>query len=220
MDLINTFQITPYSDDVASYINSLTLEQIYAIFGLKRITADVLTAALLAVYKLNPNSPMSNRDELLFTSNLNNLAIYPQVFVLVQNGVYIQHLYAWTIKNRTDKRSITNIVGNLAGNLTGNLAPEFMIAVKQWINSFRTNVNAKTKAGEKAKEKAIIRVLQPTQAVASIIKRCGFYQARSLRDDEQSRWLFESGSIGDTPLAKDLLFREYDYVASVEAICA
>ena len=217
MDLINTFQITPYSDDVASYINSLTLEQIYAIFGLKRITADVLTAALLAVYKLNPNSPMSNRDELLFTSNLNNLAIYPQVFVLVQNGVYIQHLYAWTIKNRTDKRSITNIVGNL----TGNLAPEFMIAIKQWINSFRGNISnsIRTNTKDKVSEKGIIRVLQPTQAVANIIKRCGFYQARSLRDDEQSRWLFESGSIGDTPLAKDLLFREYDYVAPVEAIC-
>ena len=50
LQIIN-LPITPYSDDVAAYVNSLEPEEIYHLFN-ERNTADVLTAALYAIYQL------------------------------------------------------------------------------------------------------------------------------------------------------------------------
>ena len=47
--------ITPYSDDVATYVNNLEPEEIYRMFN-ERNTADVLTAALYAIYQLESNA--------------------------------------------------------------------------------------------------------------------------------------------------------------------
>ena len=53
LQIIN-LPITPYNDDVASYINTFTLGELYRLFN-ERNTADVLTAALYGIYQSELN---------------------------------------------------------------------------------------------------------------------------------------------------------------------
>ena len=143
MTQIVIFQITPYSDEVAAYVNSLSFDQIYSLFGTKA-SDDILTAALYAVFTLESrqfeqsiipviNQQRSNilsdrdpipiynildsysqlylRDKLLFGENINELDLYPYVFVYVRNGVYAGHVYVWTIRNPNGTGYVTNLVG-------------------------------------------------------------------------------------------------------------
>lgn len=196
MDLVVTFQITPYSDEVAAYMNSLTPIQIYSLFGAET-TPEVLTAALLAVSRLRPNL----NDNTFFAENLNDLKLYPTAFVVVRNGQYLHHIYTWLIVNPNGASSITNIIGDFT-------SLSFLInAVETW-----------TKANSTASAQ-ILRVLQPSDQTISLLRRCGFILAKTIRNEDTFRWLFDNSSTGDTPLARSLLFREYDYVAQIDTLC-
>lgn len=191
MDLIVTFQITPYSDTIASYINSLSPTEIYSIFNTPNVTPDILTAALIAIYKLR--NSLGLQDELLFTENLNDLTLFPHVFVVIQNNTYVHHVYAWSVENPNGQGSVTNIVGNVSG------LPILINAIRKW--SLQHNID-------------IIRVLQPSSSTIPMLRRSGFVFAKIMRNEESFRWLFDNSSIGDTSLANGLLFREYDYISN------
>lgn len=53
LKIIN-FPITPFTDDIASYINSLSLEQLYHLFD-ERNSSDILTAALYTICQSESN---------------------------------------------------------------------------------------------------------------------------------------------------------------------
>lgn len=185
MDLVVTFQITPYSDDTAAYINSLSSQQIYSLFSATN-TAETLTAALLAITKLSN----THIDKELFSQNLNDMTLYPTAFVVVRNGKYFHHIYAWTMFNK--EMSVTNIIGELSN-------------VSFLINAVETRLDNTSPV-------QILRVLQPSDQTIFVLKRIGFISAKTVRNEESLRWLFDNISIGDTPLANNLLFREHDYV--------
>lgn len=252
---IVTFQITPYSDEIASYINSLSEEQIYQIFNNQGITSEILTAALYGIYKLEsaaknlirnkndvsgsytiqqaelrcPNaSKLLNpkilgsladvyiRDELLFSSNLNELTVYPNAFVLVVNGVYAGHIYAWTINNPSGVGKVTNVIGirtsiyqlliDLCKLRQSGVAPIFFDAIRRWA-LLTTNG-----------EPHYIRVLQPIGPMPGLLTKCGFIQTKTIRNQEGLNWLFDNSSLGDIPMVKMLIFREYDYIIDLNNV--
>jgi hypothetical protein len=135
-NIIINFQITPYSDDVANKVNSLNRDQVYSIFSNSN-SPDILTAGLSAICKLerinlstallDPKiitslSLIYQYDELLFSDNLNDLGLYPNVFVLLINNIYSGHCYTWiqnynssdNLKSRVTGGPIKNII-----NVTG-----------------------------------------------------------------------------------------------------
>jgi len=251
---IINFQIKPYSDTIAEYINSLNEEEIYNIFN-KDMSADIFTAALYAIYKLESNArniilqeeninkssilreanrvcPDSYknldirilnsladvylRDNLLFSDNINELGVYPNVLVLVINGLYAGHVYAWNISSKGEHGTEGNIyqVINVIGIRTSlfqllidqcelrqkSITSIFFDAIHKWAISKGSNY---------------IRALQPIGPLPNLLTRCGFIMTKSLRNDEKYKWLFDNNSIGDTSLGRMLVFREYDYIINV-----
>lgn len=281
MAQIVTFRIIPYSDNVANYINSLSKEDIYKIFR-ENIGADVLTAALYAIFQLESmtynslknkdqtgnsfnknissqdnlqfieeipkdlhrfcsdksmNYTMSEqlanvylRDKLLFDENINELGIYPNVFVLIINGVYSGHAYSWTIKNPEGPGYITNIVG-IRSSVNYLLANKCKIEYNGIINIFLNAIQIlalrENKILLEAKKEKIrdfvvddeqnhyLRILQPIKSITNILTKYGFVIGKSFRNQEQMDWLFNNSSIGDTTLANQLIFRDYDYVMPI-----
>lgn len=250
MTSVVTFQITPYSDAIATYINSLPEEQIYTLFR-ENVGADVLTAALYGIYKLEssarstiltmdnisgsyPNSYQNIdrkilnslsevylRDELLFSQNLNELTLYPNAFVLVINGIYSGHIYAWTVENTDGPGRVTNVIGMRSSILELLLDPRglqhssittiFLNAIRTWaVNQDIRLVQAANGLPH------YIRVLQPIGLLPGLLTKCGFVMTKILRNQDGMNWLFDNGSMGDIALVRQLLFREYDYIAFID----
>lgn len=249
---IVTFQITPYSDETASYVNSLSEEEIYRLFSIRGINNEILTAALYAVYKyefytkglvrdkkditlsytlkeaelrcpgaseiLNLKILLSLadvfiQDDALFSQNLNALAIYPNAFVLVVDGTYSGHIYAWTINNPSGSGKVTNVIGirtSMYQLLTDicklrqfGVAPIFFDAIRRWV-LITTN-----------HEPHYIRVLQPIGPMPSILTKCGFISIKGMRNQDGMNWLFDNSSLGNIPMVRMLIFREYDYIINI-----
>lgn len=240
MASIVNFQITPYSDDAADYVNSLDQEEIYRIFS-QDVTSDILTAGLYAIYKLESRARdilLNNgnindswalqegmrlcqgatvesnilkslgdvflRDDLLFSENLNDIALYPNVFVLVVNGVYAGHIYAWTIGAVTNvigiRTSLTQILAGKCGLKQEGVAPIFLNAIQKWAVDNSKNPDH------------YIRIIQPIGPMPKLLIGCGFVLAKTLRNQEGLGCLFDNGSLGDIAMVRPLIFREYDYI--------
>lgn len=241
MTALLRFQITPYSDEVASYINSLNDKEIYSLFS-TTTRGDILTAALRAIYDHESNAlkvlltggdintmwvlsyveslcpGASNnmnagaikslgdvflRDSLLFGSNLNSLRIYPHVFVLINNGLYAGHIYAWTTNAITNiigiRSSLLQILGAHCGLKQGGIATIFLSAIREFALSSKSQV---------------LRVIQPIGPMPDMLKRCGFVLARTVRNTPGFETLFDGSGIDDMPMTNMLIFREYDYIMS------
>ena len=215
------FQITPYSDLVAERINSLSQDMIYRLFN-NSSSSDVLTAALYAIYKFESNNSSNNRsiqttcsenayfrDSLLFDQNINELGIYPNVFVVVVDGIYFGHVYAWIVNKPDNTSQVTNVCGmrsrsNICEPIDNSIILIFLDAIHKWINPGEQNY---------------IRILQPIGATRKLLMRCGFIMAKSIRNDDDMGWLFDNGSIGNTTLGSELIFREYDYIIARKLSC-
>jgi len=247
VDILN-FQITPYSDEVAAYINSLTAEQTYRIFATE-VSADILTAALHAVTNLESearkimrhgydyasswiiNYSMSicprliydptildalkdihTRDDYLFSRNIDDLDVYPNVFLLIIDGIYSGHIYAWTINDPTKNYSVTNIIGirssvhqimlNKCNLKQQGIATIFLSAIHTWSASTANSTH-------------YLRVLQPIGPMPKFLQSCGFVLSKTLYNQENTRWLFDNGSLGHTLLVKGLFFRDHDYIMNI-----
>lgn len=287
---IINFQISPYSDEIASYINALSEDQIYHLFSDEQALqrADLLTAGLLAIYKLEseakaeiqrtwttidtstnriwvisgtpqswilreaikqcPNSKVSInvktlgslgdiylRDRFLFDANINELSQYPHVFVLVVNGIYSGHVYAWTIE--VENSRVTNVIGirssilQLLGAVCDvrqrGVAPMFFSSIHRWaaeggslilgVNSWRVSQLRESSATLEIDNPIdhYIRVLQPIGPMPDILKNCGFVMVKPFRNNERVKWLLDNATIGSIPLTTGLIFRDYDYIIKI-----
>lgn len=200
--------ITPYSDDVASYINSLGEDEILSLFT-KEVGADVLTAALYALHRLRSNVRKGPRDRFLFQENINDLVTkdIPTVFLLLEDGDHQAHIYAWGVDIGNFR--VTNIIGlNIRqDNLTNELQERQIItpllsAIHDWaLNQNHTN--------------HYLRMIQPLGFMIAYLSKSGFIRAKELVNEEEMKWLFENTSLGNTPLTQGLLFREHDYISRV-----
>ena len=245
---IVNFQITPYSDNVASYINSLSEDQIYRLFNSDQVTSEILTAALFAIYKFESNArisilkkstnfsqkvgeaelrcPGSTKnlkyttlvslanvqlmDNILFSDNFNNLRIYPNVFILIIDGIYAGHIYAWTVNNPSGIGKVINIVGirtsiyqlliDICGLRQRGVSSIFFDAIRRWTLS---NI---------IDEPSYIRVLQPIEQMPALLTKCGFVQAKNVRSQQGMDWMFNNSSLGDIPMVRMLILREFDYI--------
>jgi hypothetical protein len=259
------FRITPYADDIAAYINSLTEQNIYSIFDTEK-RPDVLTAALFAIYKLESNLhniltkgypsienissswlltqiqnqcsislqnrsqqnlPLSLsileslsyvylRDQLLFQDNINEMIIYPNVFVMIIDHMYAGHVYAWTVERVTNiigiRSSIHQLMINNCGLKQSNIGPIFLNAIHAWavsnINDEHKDVNLRDH---------YLRVIQPSGRLPEILEQCGFISTKKIRNNRETAWLFDNGTIGSTSLINGLLFRERDYIIGISS---
>lgn len=250
------FRITPYSDEIASYINTLSEEQIYAIFT-TATQPDVLTAALLAIYKLeatlhasiagNDSGQPSNswilnrirnqcpqqtlqlspaildslsnvylRDQLLFQDNINELIIYPNVFVMIVDQMYAGHVYAWTVDRVTNIIGIRSSLDQLLSTHCGMKQPKmtsiFLNAIYTWAVARIDNTNKDTDLRDH-----YLRVIQPGGRLPEILEQCGFVKMNTVRNYRETAWLFDNSVIGNTSLIHGLLFRENDYIIGISA---
>ncbi|CAH6418436.1 Hypothetical protein HVR_LOCUS151 [uncultured virus] len=266
------FQITPYSDEIATAINILPEGDIYKIFNSGN-TSDMLTAALYGIHKLEfqacnlvlldssrdlrsqasgilldkknindswvlkesiricpkitKNMPQNQlsmnpkivrslvdvlvRDQLIFQKNINELAQYPNVFVLVVNGLYSGHIYAWNVTAGSSQ--VTNVIGirssllqlfaDQCGLRQRGVAPIFMNAIKEW-----ATITNKSKT-------AYVRIIQPISPMPDILKGCGFTMMKPMKYIDDTKWLFDDLSLGNIPLTQGLIFRDYDYIIKI-----
>lgn len=232
--------ITPYNEDISNYINGLDPSQIYRLFN-ERTSAEVQTAALYFVSRLEssmsktlisgeiwnqcPNGIINidpdilkrlgdvyMRDDMLFTANRSDIKQYPHALVLTIDDVYAGHIYVWTVNMEIGvvtnvigaRPSLTQIIMNKCGIQKQGIAPVFLDAVRNWILD----------NGNQSKNH-YIRVLQPIGSMPSLLAKCGFSLAKSLRNIPEIKWLFDNLSLGNTPLTIGLIFREYDYIIKV-----
>lgn len=255
------FRVTPYSDEIAGYINSLSQDQIYYLFNNEK-GPDVLTAALFAIYKLESNlhtlltqgypsnesistswildriqtqcsiqnpkslhlSPLildslSNiylRDQLLFQDNINEMIIYPNVFVMIVDQMYAGHVYAWTVDRVTNvigiRSSIYQLLGNNCGLKQPKIAPIFLNAIYTWAVANINDTNKDTNL-----RNHYLRIIQPGGRLPEILEGCGFISMKTIRNDRDTAWLFDNSVIGNTSLINGLLFRERDYIIGISA---
>lgn len=223
---IINFKITPYSDNVARYINSISPEKIYKLFN-NNTTSDVLTAALYAIYKLELNAFDKNiqllnksqyvadaisLDKNLLDKNINELNIYPNVFVLTIDDIYSGHVYSWlitlglnTVANIIGIRlSISQILKDLYDYNRKYIAIIFINAITEWVVLTSSTKNN------------YLRVIQPQNIFSEIIKNYGFTRGKSLINNDDTKWLFDNISLGDTSLVQGFIFREYDYLSNLD----
>lgn len=207
MEII-TFQITPYSNESLDYINSLSNNEIYLSFSNHDLTSDILTAALYFITKIEPTN-IYDRDSSIFNDNLNNLELYPNVFVLIENGKYIGHTYVWItnkenhgmIRKGLSIDKVVNIIGmrvTKTKSLNINIVSTFLNGIKEW-----------------SQEAYYIRYIQPDSKLIKLLKQYGFYLIKNLNNQGISTWLFSNSSIGNTSLADEFIFREYDYITTI-----
>lgn len=218
------FQITPYSDEDSDYVNNLSKEEIYHLFA-SDVGSAILTVALYAIIKLEPQNISklcSNdvkllenvylQDALLFSENINDMAISPHVFVLIENGRYAGHSYAWNINTVTNvigmRSSADAILANKCGLRQNSIVSIFLNSIQEWIP-----LQKKVQAVEGNNDR-YLRVLQPCKCTARLLARCGFVLAKTIRNEPGLGWLFNNGSLGDIAIVKPLIFREYDYIIS------
>lgn len=263
------FRITPYSDVVAAALNSMTEEEIYHLFD-HQTQPDVLTAALLAIYKLESqlhttlkeggkvsgngsgggggwslNSSSNDgwvlsqirnqctaqtlevagpileslstvylRDQLLFGENINELVLYPNVFVMIIDRMYAGHVYAWTANRVTNvigiRSSLYQLLSQNCGLKQPNIGPIFLNAIHAWAVANINNVDK-----DLDKREHYLRVIQPSGRLPEILERCGFISTKKIRNNRDLGWLFDNSTIGSTNLINGLLFRERDYIVGV-----
>lgn len=255
------FAIAPYSDAVATKINSLSEPELYGLFS-QPLSGEILTAALFSISRREGNlrqqlengnydsirswvvkdatqQCMENqipferqlspeilrglklahlRDTLLFGNSLNQLTFFPNVFLMVIDGIYAGHVYAWT------RQRVTNIVGmrsslhqllkGRCGLKTPQLTSVFLNAIDQWTSSRIDDSDRDLNQRDH-----YLRYLQPSGKLISILNRCGFRLALSSRRDYDRdwAWFFDEQTLGLTPLTAGLLFREYDYFIPLNA---
>jgi hypothetical protein len=195
------FQITPFTEKVTEYVNSLSIDELYRIFN-ENTTYDVCTAALMTISQLSPNII----DNLLFKGNINELVNAPYVFVFLLDGKYIDHYYVWLVTNQSNGDTVTNIYHMIYKE---NVVPLSIAVVKSWTESIISTRNeSKFKNSHH-----YIRFIQPNDNTAAILSNYRFVSAKSMRNNHRNDWLFENGSLNDMPITKYSLFREYDYIA-------
>jgi len=192
MSDIFIFQITPYSQTVYTYINSISSSKVYTLFN-SNTSYDILTAALYKIYLLHPDSPDYTPDIRLFSSNLYTLDIYPYVFVSLFNSFYINHSYIWTVKN--NGCYVTNIISP-----SSIISYKLLNEIKSWVLSRSTSPH-------------YIRILHPSRISHPTLIRAGFIQSKS--NNPKYAWLFDNRSIGSTPIVLHLLFRSYDFILPI-----
>jgi hypothetical protein len=232
LDEENIYKI--FSNDMPSDILTAAL---YAIYKLESTARNIIlqksdinqSYALREANRLCPDSYKSLnpkvlnslgdvylRDNLLFSENINDLRIYPNVFVLIVNGIYAGHIYAWIIDGKGEPGTegisykITNVIGirnsilqllvDSCGLRQSSVAPIFFNAIHIWSAEQGSNY---------------IRVLQPIGPMPNLLIKCGFIMTKPLRNKSEFRWLFDNNSIGDTSLASMLIFREHDYIIQI-----
>lgn len=211
MYFVLTFKITPYSDaDIAS-LSALTINEIYSLLQSQTSTA-ILTYILSSI--LNLNNPST--DKLFLSNNLMDLAIYPQVFVLLKDGQYMNHIYAWTINNMNNDESVTNITK--ISDLYLEVVPILLNSVRKWINEVN-EVNEVNHINQEEDVNNLIRVLNPPLTMVSLLRHSGFICARSLRNNNLLSWLFDNHSIGNINFIEGSLSREYDYLSPINNMC-
>lgn len=217
MEILN-FQIKPYSDQVLNTIQSLPSTDIYQIFSNLEATDDILTAALSRIHELESKLPDNKsgiyfRDILLFSENINNLTISPNVFVLILDGRYHAHIYTWNLDRQFASPNVTDRVTNIVGLYMTKLykMSSYKIIIELFINAIYNWCKTMQITG-----RHYIRYLQPSDTIIKVIDKCGFQMGKVHRNKERTLWLYDNGSLGDTILVKGLLFREYDYIFLLE----
>lgn len=144
--------------------------------------SDMLTAALDIIWRMNPS--VYSQDEHIFSKDLNTLAIYPIVTLITIGGKYFGHVYSWSNDN------ITNVIG--LNVITSDKIINYLLDAIE--------ISSKDK---------YIRIIQPVYDIVNVLIERGYRLVKLTGD---SKLIFDSKLIGNTPLMKNLLFRENDYI--------
>ncbi len=151
---------------------------------------------------LNALGDVYMRDQILFSENLYDINLHPNVFVLVIDGVYSGHVYAWKTMDVTNvigiRTSIYQLLIDKCKLRTSGVAAIFMDAIHKWAKQHPYT--------------EYIRVLQPIGQMPHILSKCGFTNANKIINREGLDWMYDNKSIGPIPFARPLLFRDDDYI--------
>lgn len=190
MEQIISFQATPFSSETLQSARPFDNFSVDA----NKLNNEHLTAALYIT-----STHKSLYDDILFYKTFTT---YPYVFVLIRDGVYVEHLYVWLVNNSNNSGSVTNILGDVKNIYT------FLNSINMW-----TKTMTKDKPSSYLR---LLRVLQPSNSMVAILHRAGFILAKTVGNEESLSWLFNNSSLGNMPLVDNLLFRKYDYISLVE----
>ena len=103
-------------------------------------------------------------------------------FILLHNGVYAGHIYAWIQVDPNYNYGVTNIIGirssfielasRRCGSKINNIGNLFMNAIFEWTVNFNVNVIYK-----------FLRVLHPIGTMPIILEKYGFVSSRKLDEN-------------------------------------
>ena len=241
MAQLRRFQITPYSDEVATYVNSLSGEEIYGLFATTN-RADILTAALRAVYEHESNALkvlLSGRgfDTMWIlsyienicpgaTNNINDKAIKSLGDVFLRDsllyGSNLNSLRVYPhafvlINNGMYSGHIYTWTSNAITNIIGIRSSLLQIlgthcGLKQ--GGIATIFLSAIREFALSTNAQVLRVVQPIGPMPDLLKRCGFVLSRTVRNTPGFEMLFDGTGLDDMPMTNMLIFREYDYIMS------
>ena len=146
----------------------------------------ILTASLHNIVQTTDRN--YSQDMHLFSKDLATLTIYPTVFLVMVSGNYFGHVYLWRTEHST------NVLGLNTINSSN--------VVEVLLKSIQDHLETK-----------YLRIIQPTPDIVEILVKHGYRLAKLLDDNNL---IFNANLIGSTPLMKNLLLRENDYVKTVE----
>lgn len=239
---IITFEITPYSDDVSNYINSLSHEELYKVFNSKIMTPDVLTCALKSIYEIESKirrSLLNNEDVTnmypIRTAQLVCKDSYTTLNKKVLNSlgdVYLRDELLFNSNLNTLSSNINAFVmlvndiysahiyswivyNNLDSivNIIGIRSSIYQLLISPCNLRQRGVANILIDAIYNwYKDATIFRVLQPIGPMPAILNKCGFTLSNKYVNNNKMKWIFNNASLGDVSMTRMLIFREYDYI--------
>ena len=245
MAQVINFQVTPYSDEDAAYVNNLSDEQIYHLFA-SNTSPDILTAGLYAIYKLESQA----QQILVNHSDINDSwllkesqRICPNSYLSVDPDILksLKDVYMRDDFLLSDNINALGVYPNvfmmiIGGMYAGHIyawtidsvtniigiRSSFLQILSSKCNLKQTKITAifldaiqKWAVGNSNKSTHYLRFLQPLGRLPDLLTKCGFVMAKIIRNQEELGWLFDNGSLGDIPLAERLAFRERDYIVQV-----
>lgn len=180
------------------------------------IIQETLKQCPITNFKLTPSKDKSFfdvylRDWDMFNNYTLRNKIIPNVFILLINGIYSGHIYAWKVPISYINAEVTNVIGirasimqillNKCNKKQPNIARIFLSAIRDWSLS-------------RAAPNTIqyMRIIHPIGPMPRILKDCGFARVGEL--PEKILWLYDNDTFGGIIIPRNSL-RDYDYIGEI-----
>ena len=181
---------------------------LYAISINERKAIKSLSSEKLDIGKNFPPDELYSRDDGAFSQNFDDTQLF--VFIIILNGLYQGHVYAWPCIYDGYKQVI-NIMGirsSIARILSQEenkikITPILMAAIYKWCKQSHSL-------------QSYMRVLSPFPIMQKILNSYGFIVA-STYEHTNLHWLLEDGYVGDGPITCDdeVFDHTVDYIHNV-----